>query len=60
MTTTNSSKEHQELRSYTKNSENLTFSSNLVLDMSTGIEAMVVNRPLVMLAAKWHMMLSLK
>ena len=32
----------------------------LVLAMSTGMDAIVVTRPLIMLAAKWQMMLSLK
>ena len=34
--------------------------TNLVLAISTGIEAKVVAKPLIMLAAKWHSKSSLK
>jgi hypothetical protein len=33
---------------------------HLVLAMSTGMETMVVTNPLIMLAAKWHLMSSIK
>lgn len=34
--------------------------THLVLTMSTGMDAAVVTRPLIMLAQKWHRMLSEK
>lgn len=34
--------------------------AHLVLTMSTGMEAAVVTRPLIMLAQKWHRILSEK
>lgn len=36
------------------------FQTHLVLTMSTGMEAAVVTRPLIMLAQKWHRTLSQK
>lgn len=47
--------------SYSRNKHNTTIiTTYLVLAISTGIEAAVVIRPLIILDAKWHIILSLK